>query len=372
MSTQNSMSEDNAKKVDNQTILSDAEKDALGEVGNICMGTCSTTLSTLLGKRVTITTPNVIVCQPEEFLNEFEKPIVVAEISYTHGAEGKNIFILKKEDALLITDLLMGNDGSSSKEELSEYYLSATSEVMNQMVGSAATALADIMRTHINISSPKVNEVSKEDNYKGVDFINEVLIRTSFRMEIEGLLVSNIMNLMSFDFGKKLAEVLINGGNEKTNEDVPQQNQSEDRMPPDPIANKKDKQHTEDKSRVALKAVKYQSFDSKDEADLQKTGLVSQNNIDIIMEVPLQVTVVLGRSKKSIKEILELGAGSVVVLERFAGEMVDVLVNGKMIARGEVVVVDDNYGVRITEIMETGYIADSDNKAGGGQMSRII
>lgn len=342
----------------NETLTND-EKDALGEVGNICMGTSSTTLSTLLGKRVTITTPEVSISKNGDFFDEYDKPIVATTISYTEGIDGNNILLIKKEDALLITGLLMGNEGEPNAEaQNAELFLSVISEVMNQMVGSSSTALSSLLQVPVNISPPVTIEIVQEDNNIQKSYYqNGALIKISFRMVIEELLVSNIMQIMSFEFGKKLASSLTNGSEESLVEIEKSEDESE-------IIEKKDivinvASSKKDKKKVDLKAVKYQSFNNQKATDSIVGNTEFQENIDLIMDVPLQVTVVLGKSKKSIKEILELRMGSVVVLDRFAGEMVDVLANGKLFARGEVVVIDDNYGVRITEITESGKSAEN-------------
>lgn len=348
--------------------ISNSEKDALGEIGNICMGSCATTLSTLLGKRVTITTPQVSLCKRESIFDGYEKPLIVAQVAYIKGVEGNNVFLVKKEDALLMTDLLMGSDGSSPEEELKEYYLSATSEVMNQMVGSSATSLADILQTDTNISPPEVIEVSREDNFNGVNFEDEIYIKVSFRMEIEGLIVSNIMNLMSYDFGKSLVHI-ITGGEEEQVVEAPVQHQTNQSSAPveRPVAKematpppRKKAAPTVEEKEIELKTVKYQSFGDENVANFLQD--FDKKNINLLMDVPLQVTVVLGRSQKSIEEILRLNMGSVVVLDRLAGEMVDVHVNGKLFARGEVVVIDDNYGVRITELTEDDTLDDYEKR----------
>jgi flagellar motor switch protein FliN/FliY len=334
-------------------VLNDFEKDTLGEIGNICMGTCATTLSALLGKRVVITAPRVSICTGSEYLEEYERPVVAAEVFYTEGLDGNNVFLLKKDDALLITSLLMG--GGQTEEEIGDMYLSAMSEVMNQMIGSSSTALADILHVHVNISPPVTTEYVREDQVYESVFTNRVLVRISFKMEIEDLLVSNIMQMMPYEFAKKLVASLINGTEQEAVEEKKVSAKEADwqneggglSVMEDPDL-KKSAQDAKGKKPSELRTVKFQSFDEDRPAIADKA---MQQNIDLIIDVPLQVTVVLGKSKKSIKEILELGLGSVIVLDRLAGEMVDVLVNGKIFARGEVVVIDDNYGVRITEMM---------------------
>ena len=348
----NELSLDNEKELCavGEAILSNDEKDALGEIGNICMGTSATTLSELLGKRVVITTPRVTTCTGKEYLREYEKPVVATAVTYIQGLVGHNVFVLKKDDALAITGLLMG--GGSSEEEIGELYLSAISEVMNQMVGSSSTALANILHVHVNISPPETTEFAEEDEIIEKVFSDEMLIRINFRMEIEDFLVSNIMQLMPFAFGKKLAGSLLNKEEQKPVEqpkkvaaaDNRNRGSMEKRMEESVV----ERAQKDDKKTMELKAAKFQSFDAN---DISQAGNALQQNIDLIIDVPLQVTVVLGKTKKSIREILDLGMGSVIVLDRLAGEMVDVLINGKEFARGEVVVIDDNYGIRITEMM---------------------
>jgi len=329
----------------NEPMLTEIEKDTLGEIGNICMGTSATTLSTLLGKRVTITTPRVSTCRGNSYLDEYEKPLVATEVRYTQGVDGNNIFLIKKEDALAITQVLVGTD-----TDLEELYLSAISEVMNQMVGSSSTSLADILHVSVNISPPVVREITRETPLTSE---GELLIKTSFRLEIEDLLVSNLIQIMPFEFGRRLARKLIG---EDADEMVaaPQSPPSQPVKPAPPVtpayaANKKDDIRMRNEEKVELKAVKFESFDSQGSDFLAEHPEMSKN-IDLIIDVPLHVTVVLGKTRKSIKEILEFSRGSIIVLDRLAGEMVDVLVNGKLFAKGEVVVIDDNYGVRITEI----------------------
>jgi flagellar motor switch protein FliN/FliY len=355
MNTQTSWNDgsDDLNNINDDISLSAAEKDALGEIGNICMGTSATTLSTLLGKRVTITTPKVNISRGSEYLDEYEKPVVLTEVQYTQGIDGGNTLLIKKEDALLITSLLMGSNPSNGvSEEMEEYYLSAISEVMNQMVGSSSTALATALHVQVNISPPVTTELTS-DGKDELKQQSDVSIVISFRMEIEDLLVSNIMQVMPYRFGKKLVSSLY--GEEETvrQPKAPDNiNRNKESVGSGMGSNtNRDAYNEKNRRDVDLKDVQFQSFDT------QKYGQTGpSSNIDLIIDVPLQVTVVLGKTKKNIREILELGMGSVIVLDRLAGEMVDVLVNGKVFARGEVVVINDNYGVRITELTDAAQV----------------
>lgn len=352
MNTQTTMNDNDPYDISQERkkfVLSNDEKDALGEISNICMGTSATTLSELLGKRVTITTPRVNICLGNEYLDDYEKPIVLTEVSYTQGLDGVNTFLIKKEDALLITGLLMGTDISDT-EASEEFYMSAISEVMNQMVGTSSTALANTLQIHVNISPPVIRELTREQQ-EAERRLDGVSIVISFRMEIQDLLVSNIMQIMPYEFGKKLATSLNNGDNMGIEQMLPASNRGIIKESVDKgmdINTRQNAYAEKEHNDVELKAVKFQTFDNSRPAG----HITGGNNIDLIIDVPLQVTVVLGKTKKSIKEILDLGMGSVIVLDRLAGEMVDVLVNGKLFARGEVVVINDNYGVRITELAE--------------------
>jgi len=358
-STNNNIFDSDKNNYINET-LTDLEKDTLGEIGNICMGTSATTLSTLLGKRVNITTPRVSTCRGTEYLDEYEKPIVATEVSYTQGVDGTNVFLIKKEDALAITEVLVGSDS-----DLEELYLSAISEVMNQMVGSSSTSLADLLHVSVNISPPVVKEIARDTV---TDSEGELLIKTSFRLEIEDLLQSNLVQIMPFEFGKNLVSTLIGEEPQAEEPPAPAPQMPQTQAPPaqapqtpktqappaqapqTPKANEKDVVRMQNQEKVDLKTVKFESFDSNGSDFLLNHPEMSKN-IDLIIDVPLHVTVVLGKTRKSIKDILDINRGSIIVLDRLAGEMVDVLVNGKLFAKGEVVVIDDNYGVRITEII---------------------
>ncbi len=350
---------------DTQYVLSELEQDALGELGNICMGTSATTLSTLLGKKVSITTPRVRVAHNVRELEHYRKPYVAVEVSYVSGVDGYNILLMKNEDVVIITDILMGGDGSVPLDtEIGELQLSAISEVMNQMVGSASTALSSILMVPVNISPPRSKTIVLEEEAIGdMVFANDVTIAINFSMEIEGVLQSELMQILPFDFGKKMAKVLLNDMNASSPEPAPPPPPApapkpapaaahvpppaqRTSAPPRPTPPPRPQQES---ARVGVKAMQYSSFD---EPETQSHGNAEyDNSLNLILDVPLQVTVELGMAKKSIKEILALTNGSVIVLDKLAGEMVDVLVNGRLYAKGEVVVIDDNYGVRVTEIV---------------------
>jgi flagellar motor switch protein FliN/FliY len=345
--------------------LTPEEKDILGEMGNICMGASATTMYTLLGRRVNITTPQVHVYTSDEVLAVYKTPFVVVTVEYSRGMEGKNLLILRERDSALITELLMGGDGNIDLDsvELDELHLSAMSEIMNQMIGASATSLSNLLGCQVDITPPSAACVGADTDVSGFLDGSRLVIKVSFDMEIEGLLKSKLMQLMPVETGKKLAKALLKGAEPAQSEITPAGSpppqksgemrretaaagQAKREEPPAPMQRENVKKE-EEVLPVRVKPYTYVSFDEK-----EKNEAPPGDNpvIDLISDIPLQVAVELGKTKKSINDILNMGIGSVIVLDKMAGELVEVVVNGKHIARGEVVVIDENYGVRITDI----------------------
>ncbi|MDL2273067.1 flagellar motor switch phosphatase FliY [Oscillospiraceae bacterium OttesenSCG-928-G22] len=355
-----------------ENSLTSDQKDAMGEVGNISMGTSATTLSTLLNKKVEITTPRVVVTNMRSFAEKFPLPFVTVEVHYTVGLEGNNLLFLKPEDVKIITDLMLGGDGTNTKDELGELHLSAISEAMNQMVGSSSTSLSQMIGRPIDISPPvaKLIEnaaVAGQPNFSP----DEAVIMTSFNMEVQGLIYSQIMQIVPLEFGKQLlTEIMSDAYVAEQTGPVLAESATPAPTAPDPVPAPTPASPPTPASAaqpapaaspaprpapaaapvrqervVAVEPVHYASFDENG------TSVYAGENLELLMDVPLQVSVELGKSRKFVKEILDFNIGTVVVLDKMAGEMVDIYVNGKLIAKGEVVVIEDSYGARITEIV---------------------
>ncbi len=336
--------------------LSDMEKDALGEIGNISMGSAATSLSILLGRRVSITTPRVSTSSLREIKNQYPLPYMVIEVGYTHGIAGTNLLAMHEQDALIIADLMMGNDGANPPAQLNELYMSAVSEAMNQMMGSVATSMSTVFKKKVDISPPAVNLVDFAGDAKITDMAtdDQPLIRVSFRMEVEDLIDSDIMQILPFEVAKDMVQNLMTAM-QPPNAAAPAP--AKNTAPPPSPAVPQEQPGIAYAQQAAAPAPKPQPVQNVavqpvQFAPLQPTSIpVNDTNIGLILDVPLQVTVELGRTRKLIREILELTPGSVVELDKLAGEPVDILVNGKLIAKGEVVVIDENFGVRITDIV---------------------
>lgn len=367
--------------------LSTQEIDALGEIGNISMGTSATTLFTLLSQKVTITTPNVTITTWEELSKSYSSQYVAVKVEYTDGLIGSNLLILKQDDVKIITDLMMGGEGAIVEGELSDLHLSAISEAMNQMIGSSATSMSSMFAKRIDISPPKAYMVSFEDSDPYGDFeVGEQLVRVAFKMVVGELIDSEIMQLLPMKFAKELVGQLFNSSNSSAKSEPESQMQQtiiqqapvqQPMMQPTPMQQQPVQQPMMQqpmmqqpmmqqtmmqqpmqgygfsggyqepqraRNSVSVQPAQFQAFDDGLSASEKK-------NIGLIMDLPLQVTVELGRTQKLIKDILEFGSGSVIELDKLAGEPVDILVNGKAIAKGEVVVIDESFGVRITDII---------------------
>ncbi len=330
--------------------LSDIEKDALGEIGNISMGTAATTLSVLLGRRVSITTPKVSISTLNEVKRQYPLPYLVIEVGYTTGLLGTNILAVREQDALIIADLMMGGDGSNPPSELNELYMSAVSESMNQMMGSTATSISTMFKKKVDIAPPKVNllDFAVDPDIDSIVSGDDALVRVSFRMEVEDLIDSELMQILPLNIARDMVENLLNAVQKPAAAPQPEPPKpAVAAAPPQPApvyAEPAPQPKPQPMQNVAVQPVQF--------APLKPAGMPGvDTNIGLIMDVPLQITVELGRTRKLIRDILELTPGSVVELDKLAGEPVDILVNGKLIAKGEVVVIDENFGVRITDII---------------------
>ncbi|GGI94671.1 flagellar motor switch phosphatase FliY [Alicyclobacillus cellulosilyticus] len=364
--------------------LSDMERDALGELGNISLGSSATSLSVLLRHRVQITTPQVSLLRAEEVRQELPRPCVLVTVRYTAGLEGENALVIDTEDAMVIADLMLGGDGTNVAGELNELHLSAVAEAMNQMMGAAATAMSTVFNRPINISPPTVEVIDFGTEVKEGFPPEAWLVNVSFRLRVGELVDSRILQLIPISVAKEMVAVLTGGeaaasaapsspaasaahaGSVAAQDAAGEPHGSQaarsaaDRTAnvegargaatggPGSAANPAGGSMAKGREEPAL-VVRRPEF-----PDFTSAAPVPEpvpRNLSLLLDVSLNVTVELGRTKRSIKDILELAPGSVLELDKLAGEPVDILVNNKRIAIGEVVVIDENFGVRITDIV---------------------
>lgn len=338
--------------------LSDVEKDLLGEIGNISMGSASTALSTIINQQVNITTPVVSVTTLNNLKGSFEVPNISLEVKYTSGIVGENLLVMKVVDAAVISNLMMGGNGVVDNEvkELSEIEESAVSEAMNQMIGSAATSMATMFVREVNISPPK-SKIWNDYTSPLADGISddEPIVRVSFKLNIGELVDSEIMQLLPIKTAKKIVGIMMGEETIEKSPETPaaQPKTSAPKAEPSMAASGSsgNQAYNESPSPVQSKPIEVQRASFESLGDPAKPNAAMPHNIDLILDVPLEVSVVLGRSKKNVKDILNMGTGSLIELDKLAEEPVEILVNGKKVAYGEVVVIDENFGVRITSIV---------------------
>ncbi|MCY7492198.1 flagellar motor switch phosphatase FliY [Bacillus safensis] len=332
--------------IEPDTILSAMEQDAIGEIGNISFGSSATALSTLLNQKVEITTPTVTVIQKSMLNEEFPHPYVAIEVNYTEGFSASNLLVVQQTDAAVIADLMMGGDGTNADPSLSEIHLSAVQEAMNQMMGSAATSMSTVFNKKIDISPPRVELLDVKEG-EGTDRIpaEEMLVKVSFRLKIGELIDSNIMQLYPITFAKDLIAELTDPAQEEVSAPEPQPAPQTQSAPAQQAAPPKRQAKPKSAAPVHVAPVEFESF-SEPQHTTSQLG-----NLDMLMDIPLSITVELGRTQRSVKEVLELSAGSIIELDKLAGEPVDILVNKRIVAKGEVVVIDENFGVRVTDIL---------------------
>ncbi|MCR5669806.1 MAG: flagellar motor switch phosphatase FliY [Butyrivibrio sp.] len=365
-----------------ESLLNDSEKDAIGEVANISMGSSATTLYSLVNQKVNITTPQVELANWENVINNYERPCVFIQIKYTVGLDGTNILILKEHDVMVITDLMMGGDGTNTEGEIGELQLSAISEAMNQMMGAAATSLSTMINQKVDISPPQATllDMINNDPSEIADFLTGTFVKISFKMQVGDLVDSTLMQLYPVDFAKTLKDTVITGDTGASEPEpapapapmpapepapaqapqpqpmpqmdpsmmgqaMPQMAMPQMAMPQMQMAMPQ-MQMAPQMMNMNIQPAQFQSFAGG------TTIMAGGENIGIIKDVPLEVTVELGRTAKPISDILDFAPGTIIELDKVAGEPVDVLVNGKFVAKGEVVVIEESFGVRVTEIVQ--------------------
>ena len=382
-------------------ILTDIEIDAVGEISNMCMGTAATTLSTIFGKKVEITTPQVSISSWPGLVSEYGDEFVCVKVSYTQGIKGSNLLLLNKKDALAISSIMM----MSESTELTEIELSAVGEVANQMIGASSTSLATIVGELIDIEPPDVCVIDSEtagSRYDDDEFLSGDVVQVRFKLEIEDLVDSYLLQLFPIDFAKNLCksmgtEELLEDDSDKgdevmekvTGNSIPEVDNVSGNITNEAhkVADTNTAQQTMPMQNGAMPNMNMgmmqaimpgmvpnmmqgnvnggqmpfdMGMNNVNVQQAQFTSFMGGNtspgsqpeNIDLIMDVPLEVTVELGRTNKSISEILEFKPGTIVELNKVTGTPIDVLVNGKLVARGEVVVIDENFGIRIVDIIK--------------------
>lgn len=391
-----------ANEKDANVEFSSYEIDAVGEILNISMGAAATAVSELLNAKVWITTPQVNVVKAADLNYDRLEPAICVKIVYVSGISGQNMMVLKQDDVQLILNQLMGNPLVVSPDfEFDEMNISAVSEVMNQMMGASATALSDLLGISVDISTPTPYLI-EQTNFCQLAELDpeETIVAVTFNLSVDGVMNSEFMSVMSVELAKSLSGKMI----DKFNGDAAEaESQAQETAAPAPATAPAAQQTAPAPAPVPAPAPQpapmpqqgaqapagypyppqgqpqgypgygyggqYAAYGAYPppvppvniqnaqlhQFDAMDFGLPAdqKDNLKLLMGVPLEISVEIGTAKRKVKDILEFQQGTIIELERQAGAPVDVVVNGNLIARGDVVVIDDNFAVRITEIVKS-------------------
>ncbi|UOY93399.1 flagellar motor switch phosphatase FliY [Ectobacillus sp. JY-23] len=302
--------------------LSQYERDALGEIANISIGSASTVLSTLLNQKVHISVPAVDVISAHAY-DEQLIPFVVLNVDFIHAVNHQNVFVLSKEVALVMVDLMMMGTGDIEEgKELTEFELSATQEVMNQMMGHAATSMSELFGDVVDITPPvlKVVTLAEELNQFPKEAAKDGLVQITFELEIGELIRSTMYQFLPLHE----ARVMIGKLSSYT----------EDFEAPDATT-----------AVEVIETVQLENFVSQERI---VTGLMSDETLS---NVEVRLEFIFGSTTKTIDEILKLTDKEVVSLEEEVEDPIQIMANGILIGFGELVNVNGYFGVRVTKTL---------------------
>lgn len=385
--------EDEEEEVSSEVLdhgIDNVKIDAIGEIQNIMMGSAATALSNFMNAKVWITTPKVEINQAS--LVDFDdlEPSICVKISYIKGIHGSSVLVLKQDDVQMMVNALMGQPMVVTDDfEFDEMNISAICEIMNQMMGAAATTLSEILGNPTDISTPeptvidsvddilKVNNISKEDQVCAI----------SFELTIDDIIKSRFVTMLTIDLAHELADTMLQSYSSDLEEYTEEQEAKKPAPKKEEKTPAKEKKKAEKapapekpkakpapapkpaspapapppaSSRVVNNAVQqplqveaFRPEPVEDEVDGRSFLTEKQySNLQSLLDVPMEVTVRIGSTRKSIDEVGNFTRGTVIELDSLANEPVDIVVNGNLIAKGDVVVVDDNFAVKITEIIK--------------------
>lgn len=354
-------------------LLTSTEIDIIGEVLNISMGAAATAISVILNRQVSITTPTVRTVNKSDFEYKSLEPVIGIKINYIEGLHGSNFMIINVSDARAMVASLLGEEISGDDGELGEIHISALGEIMNQMMGSASTALAKFLHRSINISPPSIVEPHEFlDEFFASD-TNDSIVSVSFKFFVQDLVDNEFITVFPLGFTKEVVknvlqlEDLVEEEDEAVeyNDVVTGQQVSEFDMIEEETAQKlkgksqrkkkgvispSDEAAPKAKKNVSVRNLELEKFDDDDEDEV-RPPVHEGKNLDLLMDIALNISVEIGSTKRAVKDVVNLTKGSIIELDKHADDPVDILVNGQLFARGDVVVVEDNFGVRITEVI---------------------
>ncbi len=374
------LGEDTESSETDSAIITDEKKDAIGETQNIMMGSAATALSNFMNAKVWITTPKVGITKAGDMKFSDLEPSVCVKINYIKGIHGSSFLVLKQSDVQLMVNQLMGLPPVVTDDFVfDEMNISAVCEIMNQMMGASATTLSEIINTPTDISPPEAIVLESSSDILKINNINDTddVCNISFDLTIDGIMSSHFVTMLSIDLANEMADKMLDSYSSELN-DYSKYDNNAKKTAAEPVKQPEPKPAPKTKSKPAPKveskpvppkprsntsvntnnptiARKLQVEDYNVESfDDDNTFLTKKQykNLRTLLDVPMDVTVRIGSTQKSIDEVGNFTKGTIIELDTLADEPVEIIVNGNLIARGDVVVVDDNFAVRITEIVE--------------------
>ncbi len=330
---------------DEELLLSDLERDTIAEVGNISLGASATALSTILNTMVNITTPKLNIIKVDQIQEKYPLPCVLVEVDYTSGLEGRNILLIKQEDAAVIASMMMGESGEDKDRPLSEIELSAVQEAMNQMMGSMATSMSELFQRPIEISPPKMTLIDLAEDVTLLKGLrpDEDVVHVEFTIKVEDVIDSVMLQVIPIKFAKTMTSFLLSGGAAEPPTEVIEEVDDNDidisSIVGEVIAETEKQQPAAEPVQPEKEPDTYRLPPT---ADIQK--------LEMVKDIPMDIIVVLGSTRLPLGELFSLNTGGIVGLNCSASDPVEIMANDRLLAKGEVVMINDQLGVRITEI----------------------
>ncbi|MGB4517564.1 MAG: flagellar motor switch phosphatase FliY [Dethiobacteria bacterium] len=327
--------------------LSHMEKETIAEVGNISLGAAASALSAILNRRVYITTPRLEMRAVNQVKESYPVPCLLVEVKYLSGLQGSNILLIKQEDALVIAGLMLGS--SLEQQFLGEMELSAIQEAMNQMMGYMATAMSEMFGQVVEISPPELTICDLADEELKLLDESSPVVELAFTIQVEDFIDSKLIQVIPYDFAKKMTEFLLSGGEVPLEESLPKA-LSVEKAVEEPV-----EEPVEEAAALPQADAQEPSTASRYPAAFNEAEPGSEpevnswEKLELVRGIPLEVTVILGKTRVPLGELLALNRGGIIALNQAADNPVEIQINNKPVARGEIVLVDEQLGVRITE-----------------------
>jgi flagellar motor switch protein FliN/FliY len=331
-------------------LLSDTERTRFLRLLDGVAGAQASNLSILTRKSVVLEKPTLQVMAADSLAGSLSEQVVDVRLDFSDGLRGEHSYILDLGTAQTVAGLMMGQSGV----EMDDAALSAVAEALSQMSGPVVSEIGNQISRTVKTSVPDFRKASRDQVRLPQ---GEAVARLEYPLRIEGQAPSRLIELYSLTLVKEIAGLVQAPAAQPVFAGASAQRPQASAQQARASAGGGGMQQTfgQPFGGAALGMVSQQAPPNVQPvqfANLQSAGLGTEaGNIGLLMDVYMELTVELGRTRKLIREILGIGEGTIIELDKLAGEPVDILVNHKLIAKGEVVVIDENFGVRVTEIV---------------------